>query len=201
MIGRVMRELANWVESAISWMPGALGYVARRKWFGRTLGMLGEHAILGQGLALHGPSRIRIGSGFSCWRFCTLAACSDGWLIIGNGVGINSNVYINACNASTITIGDNVRIGPNVVLRASDHVTKSRDLLIRQQGHTVGRIVIEDDVWLGANVTVVAGVAIKRGAVVGANAVVTRDVEPYTIVGGVPARPIGMRGAAPSDGT
>lgn len=58
-----------------------------------------------------------------------------------------------------------------------------------------GRIVIGNDVWLGANVVVVANVSIGDHAIVGAGAVVTRDVEPWTIVGGVPARPIGKRPA------
>ena len=54
-------------------------------------------------------------------------------------------------------------------------------------------IVLEDDVWIGYGVTVLDGVRIARGAVVAAGAVVTRDVEPYTIVGGVPAKPIRVR--------
>ena len=53
--------------------------------------------------------------------------------------------------------------------------------------------VLEDDCWLGFGVTVIAGVRIGRGAIVAAGAVVTKDVDPYTIVGGVPARPIGQR--------
>jgi acetyltransferase-like isoleucine patch superfamily enzyme len=72
----------------------------------------------------------------------------------------------------------------NVVLRTSDHITTSLDKLIREQGHQPGEIFIEDDVWLGANVIVTGGVRIGQGAVVAAGAVVTDDVEPYSIVGG-----------------
>ena len=60
-------------------------------------------------------------------------------------------------------------------------------------GHVPGEIHIEEDVWIGANCVITADVRIGRGAVVGAGAVVTRDVEPFSIVGGVPARPIGHR--------
>jgi len=66
---------------------------------------------------------------------------------------------------------------------------------IRDQGHRPGEIIVEDDVWLGANVTVIGSVRVGQGAVVAAGAVVTKDVEPYSIVGGVPAKFIKKRGA------
>jgi galactoside O-acetyltransferase len=66
---------------------------------------------------------------------------------------------------------------------------------IRLQGHDAGTIVIEDNVWLAANVTVVGGVRIGRGSVIAAGAVVTSDIEPYSIAGGVPARLIRRRTA------
>ncbi len=63
-----------------------------------------------------------------------------------------------------------------------------------RQGHVPGTVVIEEDVWIGANCVITPDVRIGRGAVVGAGAVVTRDVAPFAIVGGVPAREIGRRG-------
>ncbi len=54
-------------------------------------------------------------------------------------------------------------------------------------------IIIEEDVWLGANCVVLAGVCVGKGAVIAAGAIVTKNVAPYTIVGGVPAREIGIR--------
>ena len=65
---------------------------------------------------------------------------------------------------------------------------------MRDQGHVAGVITIESDVWIGANTTIVGGVRVGQGSVVAAGAVVVRDVEPYTIVGGVPARFIKKRG-------
>ncbi len=62
------------------------------------------------------------------------------------------------------------------------------------QGHQPGTVIIEDDVWIGANCVITPDVRIGRGAVIGAGAVVTRNVAPYTIAGGVPAREIGRRG-------
>lgn len=75
----------------------------------------------------------------------------------------------------------------------AEHVFGRRDVPIRDQGEQVSPTVIEDGVWLAANVVVLAGVRVGRGAVCAAGAVVTRDVAPFTIVGGVPARLIRER--------
>ena len=174
-----------WRAVAVRW---------RRMLLGRRFQNRPVRPVFGAHLLILGGDRIRLGDDFSCWRFCTLAACTDGRLEIGDRVSLNANVYINACSGGTITIGNDVLIGPNVVLRASDHRFDRADVPIREQGHTAGTIVIEDDVWLGANVTVVGGVHIGRGSVVAAGAVVASNVAPSSIVGGVPARLIRKRG-------
>jgi len=88
-----------------------------------------------------------------------------------------------------ITIGNNVLIGPNVVISSASH---NVDYRIRNRDNdmdiTGAPVVIEDNVWIGANVTVMPGVTIGRHSVVGAGSVVTRDVPPDTIVAGVPAK-------------
>lgn len=175
-------------------MPGPSGYRWRRWCFGRGLKYSGRGVRFGQGLLIIGAQNISIGSSFSCWRHCTLAACNDGVIKIGDRVSFNANVYINACIGGRIVLGNDVLVAPNVVMRSSDHVTTDLDKPINQQGHTGKEIVIADDVWISSNVTIVGGVHIGRGAVVAAGAVVTRDVEPYTIVGGIPARFIKNRG-------
>ena len=95
-------------------------------------------------------------------------------------------------------------MGPNVVIRSSDHSTSQADRPIGDQGHSGNTILIGDDVWLGANVVVVGGVTIGEHSVIGAGAVVTRDLEPYSLAVGVPARRIAdrrsnSRGAEGSD--
>lgn len=170
------------------------GYLLRKWYLGRNLKSLGSEANFGAGFLVHGPKNISIGSNFSCWRHCTLAACDDGVIEIGNRVAFNANVYLNACIGGKIVLGDNVIIAPNVVMRTSDHITKDKDKPIREQGHVKGEIIISDDVWIGSYATIIGGVHIGKGAVVGAGAVVTHDVMPYTIVGGVPARFIKKRG-------
>jgi galactoside O-acetyltransferase len=86
-----------------------------------------------------------------------------------------------------------VLIGPNTVIRASNHNYNRVDIPIRDQGHSGGKIVIEDDVWIGSNAVITPDVVIGKGAIVGAGAVVVHDVSPYDIVGGVPAVTIGKR--------
>ncbi len=120
-------------------------------------------------------------------------AATDGRIEIGDRVAFNTNVHINAEVGGRISIGNDCLIGPNVVLRTANHRFERSDIPIREQGHILGDLFIDDDVWLGANVVVIGGVRIGRGVVVAAGAVVTRDVPPMVVVGGVPAKVIKTR--------
>lgn len=108
----------------------------------------------------------------------------------GENITFGKNVFLNSgCkfqDQGGITIGDNVLIGHNVVLATLDHntcVSKRAELF-------AAPIVIEDNVWIGANATVTSGVTIGKGSIVAAGAVVTKDVPKYSIVGGIPAKVI-----------
>ena len=108
-----------------------------------------------------------------------------GTLRLGNGVRLNYGTSIFA--EDSVTVGDRVRMGPYVMVVDTDfHCQQDRET--RPSGDPV---VIEDDVLIGAKASVLKGVRIGRGAIVGVGAVVTRNVSPFTIVGGVPARVIG----------
>jgi galactoside O-acetyltransferase len=194
LLHRVGREALAQIEGVAGGLAGGLGFAARRAFYAQRLKKLGANAVLGRQLLVHGPDNIEIGAGF--WRLCTLAACEDGAIVIGDRVSFNANVYVNACRGGRIEIGDDVMIGPHSVMRTSDHVTAQRNRAMNTQGHVAASIIIENDVWIAANVTVLGGTRIRTGAVVAAGAVVTRDVEPYAIVGGVPARVIKMRSDA-----
>ncbi|QXN27069.1 hypothetical protein KVP08_010750 [Shewanella putrefaciens] len=103
-------------------------------------------------------------------------------MTVGKGVFINSGCSFQ--DQGGIDIGDGALIGHNVVLASLNH-----DLDPRKRGATIpATITIGNNVWIGSNATVLAGVTIGDGAVVAAGAVVTKDVEPNTIVGGVPAK-------------
>jgi galactoside O-acetyltransferase len=187
-------DWAFWRDAIAVVLPGERGLRLRLQWLRRNGVELGPDAYIDTGLELRGGENIRIGSAFSAMRNCSLRA-ERGSLVIGDRVSLNVNVLIDASLGGAITIGDDVLMGPNVVLRASDHVFEDPGRPIRQQGHSGGEIVVEDDVWLAASVVITAGVVIGRGAVVAAGAVVTKDVEPLTVVAGVPAQAIAVRGA------
>ena len=87
-----------------------------------------------------------------------------------------------------ITIGDRVYTSPFTQIIAVNHIFDDPDRSFVDQGITAEGIVVEDDVWLGAGAIITDGVRVGKGAVVAAGAVVTRDVPPHTVVGGVPAR-------------
>lgn len=110
---------------------------------------------------------------------------------VAAGSMIGENSFLDGY--SGLTIGRNVLVAHNVSIIAEDHGFATRRIPIRRQPKTGGPIVIGDDVWIGCGARVLKGVTIGQGAIVGAGAVVTKDVLPYSIVGGIPARVIGMR--------
>lgn len=109
----------------------------------------------------------------------------EGLLRIGRGVRLNYGVSIAA--EREVTIGDRTRIGPYVMIVDSDF----HDAYHRSLRPPAKPVQIEADVWIGAKASVLRGVRIGRGAIIGTGAVVTRDVEPFAIVAGVPARVVG----------
>ncbi|GAB3992327.1 hypothetical protein GCM10028807_25170 [Spirosoma daeguense] len=117
----------------------------------------------------------------------------DDFSVVNNGVGSveigdNTLVGIGGVVIGPVTIGSNVILAQHVVLSGLNHVYEDVRMPIRDQPVTMNRIIVEDDCWIGANVTITAGVTIGRHAVVAGGSVVTRNVSPYTIVGGNPAK-------------
>jgi len=105
-----------------------------------------------------------------------------------SGLGINCRV------SGPLKIGKYVMMGPDVMIYTANHEICNLEIPMLLQGETPKEAVtIEDDVWIGARSIILPGVTINKGAVVAAGAVVTKDVEPYTIVGGNPARVIKRR--------
>ncbi len=113
-------------------------------------------------------------------------------LIIGNFVQINWGCYISG--EGGLEVGDRVLIGPNVCILSAGHGYVDDQKLIQEQGLTHGRIVIEEDVWIGGGSVILQGVRLGKGCVVGGGSTVVDDVAPYAVVGGNPARVIKWRG-------
>lgn len=112
-------------------------------------------------------------------------------LTLGDNVSIGKNVLITT--AGGVTVGSNVLVGHGSKIISANHIIPEGTASIRFSGHHCQPVVIEDDVWIAAQVVILPGVRIGRGAVVAAGAVVNEDIQPFTVVGGVPARLIRNR--------
>lgn len=109
-------------------------------------------------------------------------------------VGDNSSVGVDSTVLGPVRIGRDVMMGPECVIITRNHHHSRTDIPMIQQGYESYRPVsIGDDVWIGRRVTILPGVTVGNGAILSAGAVITKDVESYAIVGGVPAHVIKMR--------
>ncbi len=186
-----------WV-ALFGWIPTPLGIALRNLAWRFCFKRCGS-ARFAAGISFAGMGGMSFGSGVRIGRLCVVTA-QGGSLALGDRAALSPGVHLSA-DGGSIAIGAKTAIGPGTVVRASNHKFDDRGVPIMDQGHVPGRIVIEDDVWIGANCVVTPDVVIGHGAVVGAGAVVTRDVPPFAVVGGVPARIIGWRGGAdPAEG-
>lgn len=110
-----------------------------------------------------------------------------GKVSIGAGSSIAQNVTITGLE-SGVQIGANVMIAPNVVIVAFNHGYADTTIPMKFQTNSEEAVVINDDVWIGANATIGKGVTIGKGAIIASNSFVNKDVEDFCIVGGVPAK-------------
>jgi len=111
---------------------------------------------------------------------------------LGNHVFIGGKAWF----SGEINIGNYVMFGPSVSILGGDHEYKDLErpmFFVKENADRCAPITIEDDVWIGANVTILKGVTIKRGSIVAAGSVVNKDVEAFSIFGGIPAKKIGER--------
>lgn len=158
---------------------------------------LGDRAFLGEYSYLDPDSsnnKIILKNDVHISRGCTLRMSSGrkGDLYIEDNVHISQNSYINANGG--VRIGKDCLFGPNVSIISSNHAYKNPDVPIRLQGTIEREVIIEEDVWLGANSSVMPGVKIGKCAVIGSGTVVTKDIPSYAIAVGIPAKVVGKRG-------
>jgi acetyltransferase-like isoleucine patch superfamily enzyme len=117
----------------------------------------------------------------------------NGRLTVGSHTSINAGCMIAAMES--VQIGSNVMFAPYVYVLDVDHKFERLDIPMTKQGYTISPVVIEDDVWIGTGAVITKGVRIGRGSIIGANSVVTRDVPPYSLAAGAPAKVIRQRAA------
>lgn len=153
---------------------------------------LGAGSYLDHGVYIHAcPNGVEIGPGTYVMHGSVLHVYNFRGMP-NSGIRIGANSLIGEMNVlrgqGGITIGDRVYTSPLCQLIAVNHVYDDPARPFVEQGITAEGIVVEDDVWIGSAAVVTDGVRIGKGAVVAAGAVVTKDVAPHTVVGGVPAR-------------
>ena len=105
-------------------------------------------------------------------------------------IGDYTRIGLHCTVIGPVTIGNHVNLAQGITVSALNHNFEDTRLRIDEQGVNTSEIVIDDDVWIGANAVITAGVHIGRHCVVAAGAVVTKDVPEYSVVGGVPAKVI-----------
>jgi acetyltransferase-like isoleucine patch superfamily enzyme len=123
----------------------------------------------------------------------------DGRFIRPHEISFGDNIYIAPnfhISARNLTIGNNVLIGPNLLLECDDHVFRNVGKTIWStylDERNIGFVTIEDDVWIGGNVTILKNVIIGEGCIIGAASVVTKSLPPYSVCLGIPCRPVKTR--------
>jgi acetyltransferase-like isoleucine patch superfamily enzyme len=190
------------------WIPTVIGVGLRGLFYRLILHMDGTAAIESR-VRLRFADHIRLGHGVYLDEGVYLHACPRG-IEIGPGSIVMHGAVLHVYNfrdmpqsgirigrdysvirgQGGVQIGDRVYTSPFTQIIAVNHVFDDPDRPFVDQGITAEGIVIEDDVWLGAGAIITDGVRVGKGAVVAAGAVVTKDVPPHTVVGGVPAKTI-----------
>jgi carbonic anhydrase/acetyltransferase-like protein (isoleucine patch superfamily) len=219
--GRYLLEQG--LYTLFGWVPTLVGIGLRGIFYRMILKMKGWAAIE-SGVRLRYANYIELRQGAYLDQGVYLHACPQGITIGENtlvmhgtvlhvynfrdlphaGIQIGRDCLIGEYNVirgqGGVKIGDRVYTSPFTQILAVNHVYADPSRPIIEQGITAQGIVIEDDAWIGAGAILTDGVCVGRGAVVAAGAVVTRDVDPHTVVAGVPARVVKSIEAQQPDG-
>ncbi|MFV2033366.1 MAG: DapH/DapD/GlmU-related protein [Gammaproteobacteria bacterium] len=215
--GIVRLLLHEFVILVASKRSGALGIWLRQKMYPWIIGEVGRNVVFGSGIMLRHPHKIRIGDGAIIDENVSLDAKGQNnrGIRLDRGVFIGRNSIL-SCKDGDISLGANTNIGFNCVLATTSSIKLGADNIIAAYTYIIGGgnyhidgvdtpmaqaydyegkggVELEDDVWLGAHVSVLDGVTIERGCVVSAGAVVTKSLATRSIAMGVPARVIRTR--------
>lgn len=177
ILRKLVLEFKAWKELFIRSMPvdSVLGYTFRKKYWSKRLKNVGKNPVFYRMSSIINPSVVRVGDNFALGEYSV----------------------VDANNSHGVYFGDNILIANRVYFRAANHKYELLHVPINQQGHESPQfpykegfysIVVEDNVWIGTNVTILPGVKIGEGSIVAAGAVVTKDIPAYAICGGVPAK-------------
>lgn len=158
-------------------------------------------------------AKLSIGNGVEFRSGVEIRVHGTSKILISDHVRIDRGVRLLSANKSTVKIGEKSRVSLYTVMNGGDDITIGKKVLIsgfvylqtsmhkfsdpkkpiQEQGYFHGPIILEDDVWLGAHVTVMPEVKICKGSIVGSNAVVTKTINSYKVFGGIPAKELKIR--------
>lgn len=191
--GAARRTRGGWAKVVHGARADGPLYIGNHVDLGLSSLQCGHGVVIDSGTLVEGL--VQLGDKAYVGRNCILMAGADRGGSIE--LGEDSLLYhgVSVYGAGGVKIGRMVRVGGGTSMVSSGRIFDDPDKPIISQGHRLAPIVIGDDVWIGLNSVILSGVTIGDGAVVGAGAVVTNDVPPLAVVGGVPARLIRMRGA------
>ena len=161
---------------------------ARPRWFVRLVAPLYQHR--GRGSKVYRSVRMDTPPYRRFWlgrRSVVESYCCINNAVGDVTIGDYSRIGIHCTVIGPVSIGNHVNLAQGITVTALNHNFSDTTQRIDQQGITTRPVVIADDVWIGANAVILPGVTIGQHAVVAAGAVVTKDVPPYSVVGGVPA--------------
>ena len=147
---------------------------------------IGDGVVLEPGVLVFHPENIELGDDVYVGHNAILKGYHKGLMTIGEGTWIGQGCFFHS--AGGLTIGRAVGIGPMVKILTSQHEAAERCFPVTHTPVEFAPVVLEDGCDIGAGTVILPGSRVGRGAIVGAGAVVTRDVEPFAVVAGVPAR-------------
>jgi len=170
-------------------------------WISGEFKYFGQNALIKSNVYLLGAKYISIGENCSVGKRTALTAWDkygndvfDPQLILKKNVSIGDDSHITAINR--IEIGNNVLTGKKITITDNSHGRITLDILgippIQRSLYSEGPVIIDDGVWIGDKVTILANVHIGKNAIIGANAVVTKDIPANCVAAGIPAKVIKM---------
>lgn len=186
-------------NSKLSYLCYVLKCKFQTQLYSREFKSFGKGSFIVSPQELKNPNRITVGANSRIGRYA-LVRCYDlpdeygkSTIVIGDGVNIGDYCTISCC--SCIQIGNGVRTGRMVMITDNSHGhTDSKDELdispIKRPLVSKGHVIIDDNVWIGEKVSIMPNVHIGKGAIIAANAVVTKDIPAYSIAAGCPAHVI-----------
>jgi acetyltransferase-like isoleucine patch superfamily enzyme len=206
----------EFITMFINPLPGALGLFLRKIFLKGLFKKTGKGVIFGKNITIRHPKKIEIGDNVIFDDNCVIDAKGEE----NKGIKINNNVFIGrntilSCKEGDIEVGKYSNIGANCYLISETKLYLGKYVFIAGNSYMVaggnhsyedkntpmmfqpskskGGIIIEDDVWIGASCTIIDGIKIERGSIIGASSLVNKDIPSYSIAVGIPAKVIKKR--------